>query len=97
MEWRLLCYGSEMTLTSLVSQNLSELRVQRKLSQRAVAGKARVSVSYISMLERGMRSPPLETLEALAKALRVPPLRLLQSRVTNRSRGASVKRPSRRR
>jgi len=40
---------------------------------------AGVSVSYISMLERGQRSPPLEMLEALAKALRVSPLELLQA------------------
>jgi transcriptional regulator with XRE-family HTH domain len=38
-----------------------------------------ISVSYISMLERGQRSPPLETLDALAKALRVSPLELLQA------------------
>jgi hypothetical protein len=31
------------------------------------------------MLERGERSPPLETLEVLAKALRVSPLELLQA------------------
>jgi transcriptional regulator with XRE-family HTH domain len=29
------------------------------------------------MLERGQRSPPLETLESLAKALSVPPIQLL--------------------
>ncbi len=67
-----------MALGKIVSQNLRTVRAHRKLSQQAVANKARVSVSYISMLERGERTPPLETLEALAKALDVSPLYLLQ-------------------
>jgi transcriptional regulator with XRE-family HTH domain len=32
------------------------------------------------MLERGERSPPLETIEAMAKALKVSPLYLLQEK-----------------
>ncbi len=67
-----------MTLTNIVAQNLRAVRAQQKLSQQAVAKKARVSVSYISMLEHGRRTPPLETLEVLAKALGVSPLYLLQ-------------------
>jgi transcriptional regulator with XRE-family HTH domain len=49
---------------------------QRELSQQEVAQKAKISVSYVSMLERGERSPPLET---LAKALGVPPVDLPQA------------------
>ncbi|WP_242334044.1 MULTISPECIES: helix-turn-helix domain-containing protein [Anaeromyxobacter] len=58
--------------------NLKSERLRRKLSQEALAGKARLSVSYISMLERGQRTPPLETLESLAKALAVSPTSLLE-------------------
>jgi transcriptional regulator with XRE-family HTH domain len=58
--------------------NLKAERIRRKLSQEALAGKAKLSVSYVSMLERGQRTPPLETLESLAKALSVSPLALLQ-------------------
>ena len=58
--------------------NLRTERLRRKLSQEALAGKAHLSVSYVSMLERGQRTPPLDTLEALAKALSVPPVSLLQ-------------------
>ena len=67
-----------MTLGQLVAQNLRAMRLQRKLSQESLAGKAGLSVSYVSMLERGQRSPPLDTLEGLAKALGVSPLALLQ-------------------
>jgi transcriptional regulator with XRE-family HTH domain len=57
--------------------NLKSERLRRKLSQETLAAKARLSVSYISMLERGQRAPPLDTLESLAKALSVPPVSLL--------------------
>jgi transcriptional regulator with XRE-family HTH domain len=58
--------------------NLKNERIRRKLSQEALAAKAGLSVSYISMLERGQRTPPLDTLESLAKALAVQPTSLLQ-------------------
>ena len=66
-----------MTLEERVTQNLRAARKQRKLSQEMVAQRAGVSVSYISMLERGRRSPPLETIEVLAKALGIQPIALL--------------------
>ena len=68
-----------MSLVNSVAQHLYTARTARKLSQATLAKAAGVSVSYVSMLERGQRSPPLETLEALAKALRVSPLELLQA------------------
>jgi ribosome-binding protein aMBF1 (putative translation factor) len=70
--------SARMSLTNIVAQNLRAVRAEKKLSQHVVAKKARVSVSYISMLERGERTPPLETLEVLAKALGVSPLHLFQ-------------------
>jgi len=73
-------------LARIVTQNLRIARAQRKLSQKAVARKAGVSISYISMLERGERTPPLETLETLAKALGVSPMYLLQEPTTERPR-----------
>ncbi len=70
-----------MSLLDAFSQNLAAQRRRRKLSQEALAELAGFSVSYVSMLERGLRSPPLGTLEHIAKALRVPPLTLLQAPV----------------
>jgi transcriptional regulator with XRE-family HTH domain len=57
--------------------NLKTERLRRKFSQEALAAKAGLSVSYISMLERRQRTPPLGTLEALAKALSVSATALL--------------------
>jgi transcriptional regulator with XRE-family HTH domain len=68
-----------MSLNKIVAENLHTSRLQQKLTQEDVAQAAGMSVSYISMLERGERSPPLETLDALAKALRVSPFELLQA------------------
>ena len=65
------------SLADRFAANLRSERRRRRLSQEALAAKARLSVSYISMLERGQRSPPLETLEHLAKALAVSPVTLL--------------------
>jgi len=75
-----------MSLAELVAQNLRAARAKRQLSQQELAMKAGLSVSYISMLERSERTPPLETLETIAKALRVPPLDLLQASVGGRAR-----------
>ncbi len=66
-----------MSLRAFVAENLRTLRVRQKLSQQTVARKCGLSVSYVSMLERGHRAPTLATLEALSHALGVSPLRLL--------------------
>jgi transcriptional regulator with XRE-family HTH domain len=65
------------TIVQLVAENLKAQRTKKKLSQETLAAKAGLSVSYISMLERGERTPPLDTLELLAKALGVTPTQLL--------------------
>jgi transcriptional regulator with XRE-family HTH domain len=81
-------YGRDalMSLTEIVARNLQAARAQRKLTQSALARKAKVSISYVSMLERGERTPPLETLEVMAKALSVSPLALLQKQPGNSPR-----------
>lgn len=69
-----------MSLAAAVARNLKSTRLARKLSQESLAAKAGLSVSYISMLERDQRSPPLDTLESLAAALGVKPVALLAQR-----------------
>lgn len=66
-----------MSLSETFSRNLHAARVRRHLTQQMLASKVGLTVSYISMLERARRSPPLETLEALADALAVDPRDLL--------------------
>ncbi len=67
-------------LTRRFAANVQRLRSKKKLSQKALADKVGISVSYVSMLERGQRSPPLETIEKMAKALGVTPANLLGGR-----------------
>ena len=47
-------------------------RTQRGLSQAKLAKTAGISVSYLSLLERGKRDPTLSTIEKIASALDVP-------------------------
>lgn len=54
------------------------MRVTRGLSQYALAGKIRTSRSAISCLERGEKLPNVETLERVARALKVPVWLLLR-------------------
>jgi len=47
-------------------------RIQRNMRQTQLAEKANISVSYLSMLERGKRDPNFSTVETIATALKVP-------------------------
>jgi transcriptional regulator with XRE-family HTH domain len=47
-------------------------RTKRKLTQIQLAKRAGISVSYLSLLERSRRDPPLSTLEKVAAALNMP-------------------------
>lgn len=65
------------TLDQKFSANVRALRAKRQFSQDRLAGLVDMSVSYVSMLENGKRSPPLATIERFAVALGVSPLKLL--------------------
>ncbi len=67
-------------LTRRFAANVHRLRSKRKMSQKALADRVGISVSYVSMLERAQRSPPLETIERMARALGVTPANLLAGR-----------------
>jgi transcriptional regulator with XRE-family HTH domain len=73
--------GSKPKTVPLASKfpgNLKAARVEAGLSQEALAAKCALSTSYISMLERGSRMPPLDTLELISrKGLGRDPLLLL--------------------
>jgi transcriptional regulator with XRE-family HTH domain len=71
------------SLATIVAANISALRQRRNLTQKRLADASGVSVSYISMLERGNRTPPLQTLEKLAGPLKVEPWMLLRAATAN--------------
>jgi transcriptional regulator with XRE-family HTH domain len=51
---------------------LSRLRREAELSQEELAHRADLHRTYISQLERGLKSPTLDVMLALAAALRMP-------------------------
>lgn len=60
-----------MTLTDRFAANLRSLRAARGMTQADLASAAGVAAGYVSMLERGQRAPPLDTVERIAGALGV--------------------------
>lgn len=47
-------------------------RTQKNINQTELAKLANISVSYLSLLERGKRDPNLSTVEKISTALKVP-------------------------
>ena len=58
--------------------NLRSAREAARLSQEALADASDMHRTEISLLERAQREPRLTTIVKLAKALAVPPARLLE-------------------
>jgi transcriptional regulator with XRE-family HTH domain len=58
-----------MRAQALVARNLRRLRVERNLSQEALAADAGIDRTYVSRLERGLENPTVALLEQLADAL----------------------------
>lgn len=54
-----------------LNEALRLYRKARNLTQKQVAEKAGISVSYLSLVERGQRDPSLSTLEKIASAMGV--------------------------
>ena len=57
---------------------LRQLRVEKGLSQEALALESGLDRTFISMLERGLRQPTLSSLFALASALKVSASRIVR-------------------
>lgn len=53
----------------VVARNLRRLRVNRGISQEALAVDAGIDRTYVSRLERGLENPTVAVLERLARAL----------------------------
>lgn len=64
-------------LTKRFGPVLRETRLRAKLTQEALAHAAGVHPTYISQVERGLLSPTLDKLDALARALGVRPSTLI--------------------
>ena len=64
--------------TQALGEVLSAARKQAGLSQEVLAYRAKLHPTYVSQLERGIKSPTVRTLAVLAKALGTEPSELLR-------------------
>jgi transcriptional regulator with XRE-family HTH domain len=60
-----------MTPLKNVGARVAELRAKRSMTQETLAAKARLNRASLANIERGAKQPKLDTLERLAKALKV--------------------------
>ncbi len=67
-----------MDVRKRVGLNLKKFRLERGLSQEALAFECGLHRTYISGVERGVRNPTVLVLEQIAMALKVPSSRLLE-------------------
>src|ERR1051325_11249589 len=58
-----------MSLGRIVARNIRRLRLERGLTQEALAVDAGIDRTYVSRLERGLENPTIAVLEKLARAL----------------------------
>jgi transcriptional regulator with XRE-family HTH domain len=61
----------------LLGERVREQRRARGMTQEELAETLALSVAYVSLIERGGRNPPYTTVVAIARALGVPPARLV--------------------
>jgi len=52
--------------------HLREIRAQRGMTQERFAETLNISVDFLSLVERGISAPSFETLEKIAKRLKMP-------------------------
>lgn len=69
--------AAKKTLKKTVGENVRQARVASGLTQEELAKKAGLSVAYVSLIERGQRLTPLDTLADLGAALSVPTIAFL--------------------
>lgn len=67
----------DKALVKRFGMQIRELRRANDLSQEDLAFECNLHRNYISMLERGIRQPTLTTIFDLARALDVPPEKLM--------------------
>jgi len=67
-----------MSLRKIFATNLRRIRTEQSLTQEGLADLAGIDRTYVSALERQVYSASLDTIERLAKVLKVEPHSLLE-------------------
>jgi len=63
----------------LIGEVLRRFRKERKMSQEVLSGLAGLDRTHYSKIERGLRSPSVDTLFKIAQALDTPPHKLIMA------------------
>lgn len=84
-----------MSDTVMLGRRIRQLRTERPdpMTQNDLAERAKISVSFLSMVERGQRTPHFANLVALANALDVPVPELFSVVGERQSSASDVLRP----
>jgi transcriptional regulator with XRE-family HTH domain len=69
---------NKKTLRLLFAKNIRKVRLERKLSQEALADLCELHRTYIGSVERGERNVSIDNIERIACSLKVSPAFLLQ-------------------
>ena len=67
-----------MKIEQIFGSILKEVRNQKNISQNELANLAELDRTYISLLERGLRQPTIETVFKIAEALNIKASTLIQ-------------------
>ena len=67
-----------MNLNVIVGKTIKELKKEKGISQEKLAFFAKISVSALSLIERGITSPSMATFWAIARALDISPLKIVK-------------------
>ena len=68
-----------MVTAELVGEILRSYRTNKKMSQELLSGLAGIDRTHYSKIERGLRSPTIDTLFKIANALDVPPEEIIRT------------------
>ncbi|WP_338949753.1 helix-turn-helix transcriptional regulator [Fusobacterium nucleatum] len=60
-----------MNIIEIFSKNLKKYRLEKKLSQEKLAELCSFNRTYISSLERGLKSPSLKSIEIISSILEI--------------------------
>lgn len=66
-----------MVSAELVGKVIQSLRKSKGMSQEVLSGLAALDRTHYSKIERGLRSPTIDTLFKIARALDIPPHELM--------------------
>ena len=89
IEWVVVLKGGIIVDLSPVGSRIKTARENKKLTQEELAAMVDLSPTHISVIERGVKSPKLETFVRIANALGVSADSLLVDVVENSTKGIS--------